>query len=148
MNANERGEHELTDGQWAKLAPLLPPERPATGRPNHDHRRVVEAILWRTRTGARWRALPAERYGKWQTVYSRWRRWTQAGVWDRVLARLQEQADTEGRVDWDLHHVDGSVVRAHACAAGVKGGATRRSAIVAVDSARSSICGLKVVASQ
>lgn len=125
--------HELTDGQFEQLAPLLPPQRPATGRPNLDHRTVVNGILWRLKTGAPWRDLPG-RYGNWQTVYSRFRRWQRAGVWARVLAALQAAADAEGRLDWSLHFVDGTTVRAHPHAAGAKKGEpaanrrTRRSA--------------------
>ena len=46
-----RTDPELTDAQWAALEPLLPPQRPATGRPNNDHRQVVEAMVWLARTG-------------------------------------------------------------------------------------------------
>jgi len=112
--------HELSDDQWGRLAPLLPPERPHRGRPNHDHRRVVNGMLWRLTTGAPWRDLP-ERYGSWRTVYSRFRRWQRAGVFDRVLADLQRAGDAAGNLDWTLHFVDGSVVRAHQHAAGAKG---------------------------
>ena len=90
--------HELTDEQFARLEPLLPPERPATGRPNHGHRRILNGILWRLKTGAPWRDIPA-RYGKWDTVYSRFRRWQRAGVWAQVLAALQADADARGELD-------------------------------------------------
>src|SRR5215207_3738613 len=115
---------ELTTEQWARLAPHLPPQRPVTGKPNRDHRTVVEAICWRLRTGAPWRDLP-ERYGPWQTAYSRFRRWRLAGVWDRILAALQAGADALGDLDWSLHFVDGTVVRAHPHAAGAKKGGPR-----------------------
>ena len=118
-------DRELTDEQWAALEPHLPPQRSATGRPAKDHRTVVEAILWRLRTGAPWRDLP-ERYGPWQTVYSRFRRWQRAGVWARVLAALQAEADARGELDWSLHFVDGTTVRAHPHAAGAKKGAATR----------------------
>src|ERR1044071_9641813 len=62
--------HELTDQQWEQLRPLLPPQKPPTGRPAADHRRILNGILWLLRTGAPWRDLP-ERYGPWQTVASR-----------------------------------------------------------------------------
>ncbi len=126
--------HELTDDQWTRLAPLMPPERSRRGRPNHDHRRVMNGMLWRLTTGAPWRDLPLQ-YGPWQTVYSRFRRWQQAGVFDRVLADLQQAGDAAGDLDWTLHFVDGSVVRAHQHAAGAKGGPLpRRSAAVAAAS--------------
>jgi transposase len=112
----------LPDAEWARLRALLPPQRPERGRPNKDHRQVVNAILWLDRTGAPWRDLPAG-YGPWQSVATRFYRWTRAGIWQRVLAALQEQADAAGELDWDLHHVDGTVIRAHQHAAGAhKGG--------------------------
>ena len=114
-----RTQRELTDAQWARLAPLLPPQRPKMGRPPKDHRLIVEAIVWLDRTGAPWRDLPAE-FGPWETVASRFYRWRRRGVWDRVLAALQAQADARGELDWLLHFVDGSVVRAHQHAAGAR----------------------------
>lgn len=138
---------ELTDDQWAALAPHLPAQRPATGRPAKDHRLVVEAILWRLRTGAPWRDLP-ETYGPWQSIYTRFRRWHQAGVWDRALAALQAQADGRGELDWSLHFLDGTSIRAHPHAAGAKkGAATRPSAAAGAAGAPSSTCGLSGPAS-
>ena len=73
------------------------------------------------RTGAPWRDLP-ERFGPWATAWSRFRRWTAAGIWARVLAVLQRAADGAGQLDWQTHYVDGTVVRAHQHAAGAVGG--------------------------
>lgn len=89
------------------------------------HRRVVNGILWVNRTGAPWRDLP-ERYGKWETVASRFYRWRKAGVWDEVLATLQQQADANAEIDWYVHYVDSTVARAHQHAAGAKGGSKVR----------------------
>ena len=141
--------HELTDRQWVRLWPLLPPERPARGRPNHDHRRILNGIRWRLKTGVPWRDIP-ERYGPWQTLYSRYRRWQLAGIWDRILAVLQADADARGQLDWDLHCMDGSVVRAHQHAAGAKGGTRprKRSVGAAADSAPSCTCAPRVAASR
>ena len=115
---------DLTNEQWARLAPLLPPEKPHTGRPNLDHRRIVNGILWILRTGAPWEDLPA-RYGTRGTVSSRFYRWRKAGIWDRIFAELQAQADADGTLDWTLHFVDSTIVRAHQHAAGAKGGTQR-----------------------
>ena len=117
--------YELTDAQWRRLEPLLPPERPRIGRPNHNHRTLLtlltllNGILWILRTGAPWRDLP-ERYGPVGTVSSRFYRWRTAGVWQRMLDALQAQADAAGLFDWNLHFVDASVVRAHQHAAGAR----------------------------
>lgn len=113
--------YDLTDEQWSTLAPLLPPQRPPRGRPSHDHRRVVNGILWILRSGAAWRDLP-ERYGKWNSVYVRFRRWTCSGLWPRLLHHLQREADLQGLLDWQTHFVDGTVIRAHPCAAGAPSG--------------------------
>jgi transposase len=140
--------HALTDRQWEQLAPLLPPAKPRTGRPNHDHRRILDGLLWHLRTGAPWRDLP-ERYGPWQTVYSRFRRWQRAGIWDRLLAALQAAGDGAGQLDWSLHFVDGSVIRAHQHAAGAqKGGPPPPSAGAVGASAPKSTSAPSVAASR
>ena len=110
---------DLTDAQWRHLEPRLPPEKPRTGRPNAPHRRIIDGILWILRTGAPWRDLP-EHYGPVGTVSSRFYRWRTAGVWDRILAALQSETDARGEIDWDLHYVDATIIRAHQHAAGAR----------------------------
>ena len=112
---------ELTDEQWEKLCPLLPPQKPKVGRPAQDHRLIINGILWIVRTGAPWRDLP-EHYGPWRTVASRFYRWVKAGIWQRVLEALQQQADAQGLIDWEKQSVDSTIIRAHQHAAGAKGG--------------------------
>jgi transposase len=140
---------DLTDAQWERLGPLLPPQRPRTGRPAKDHRTILNGILWILRTGSPWRALP-ERYGSWKTVSSRFYRWEQAGIWERILAALQRQADIEGRLDWSLHFVDSTIVRAHQHAAGAKGGIRQRKRLVGVatGSRPRFICGASAAANR
>lgn len=130
--------YELTDEQWSQLAPLLPPQRPRTGRPSLDHRTVLNGILWIKRSGSAWRDLP-ERYGNWKTVSSRFYRWQQQGIWAELLARVQERADHAGEVDWKIQMIDSTIIRAHQSAAGAKKGReTKRLAAHKVDSARKS----------
>jgi transposase len=116
---------DLTNARWERLVPLLPPQRPTVGRPAEDHRRIIDGILWKVRTGAPWRDVP-ERYGPWSTLASRLRRWRLAGVWERIFAAAQERADAAGRLDWAVQFVDGSIIRAHQQAAGGKGGPTSK----------------------
>ena len=78
----------LTDTQWERLRPLLPAQKPPTGRPATDHRLIVEGMLWVVRTGSSWRELP-KRFGPWQTVASRYQRWCKAGLWALILQVLQ-----------------------------------------------------------
>lgn len=89
------GALELTAEQWARIAPLLPPQHPPTGRPNKDHRTLLAGMLWVVRTGAAWRDLP-EQFGPWETVHGRYRRWRKAGIWQRILDALEQGADATG----------------------------------------------------
>ena len=77
----------LTDAEWHLVHPLLPPQKPTTGRPRHDHRTVLAGILWVVRSGASWRTMPPE-YGKGETAYQRYRLWCASGLWSRILAAL------------------------------------------------------------
>jgi transposase len=87
------------------------PQAVGRSRPWHDHRQVVEGIVFRYRTGVAWRDLPG-RFGPWQTVWKRHHRFATDGTWDRLLRVIQAEADAAGRVDWNVS-VDSSIVRAH-----------------------------------
>jgi transposase len=116
---------DLTAQQWELLRLFLPPEKPrGRGRPNKDHRTIVNGILWILRTGSPWRDLP-ERYGSWSTVANRFYRWRKRGVWTKLLEALARDADAQGRLNWEIHYVDSTVIRAHQHAAGAKGGTQR-----------------------
>lgn len=117
MHSKKR--YELSDEQWARLEPLLPPQKPKTGRPNDDHRTIINGMLWVLNSGAPWRDLP-RRYGPVGTVSSRFYRWCRSGVWQQVLEALQALADEAGQVGWELHFIDSTVVRAHQHAAGAR----------------------------
>jgi putative transposase len=81
---------DLSDREWALLAPLIPAPKPG-GRPAvHDRRELVNAMLYWLRAGCAWRLLPHD-FPPWQTVYHYWRVWRQQGRWERILARLREQ---------------------------------------------------------
>jgi transposase len=139
---------ELTNIQWKRLQPLLPPQKPKTGRPAHDHRTIIDGILWILRTGAPWRDLPAC-YGPWRTVASRFYRWQRAGIWERLLAAVQAQADAASQLNWEIHYLDGTMIRAHQHAAGAKKGtlSPKPSAAVGAGSVPKSTCEPKGVAS-
>lgn len=63
-----------------------------------NHRLILNAMLFRLATGIPWRDLP-ERYGPWQTVYARFRRWCRSGLWDRILSSLQRALKAAGAID-------------------------------------------------
>jgi len=108
--------YELTDDAFERIASLLPKQRSGGGQWN-SHRIVLNGMFWILNSGAPWRDLP-DRYGKWQTVYSRYRRWTREGLFERMLHHLHLELDDDGRIDWEVFDVDGSSIRAHQCAAG------------------------------
>ncbi|TMH54675.1 MAG: IS5 family transposase [Betaproteobacteria bacterium] len=113
----------LTAEQWAKIEPLLPKPTKKGGRPPKPHRPKVEAMLWILRTGAPWRDLPSA-YGPWESVYTRFSRWSQSGVLARLFAALSRERDDEGYL------IDATIVRAHQDASGAaKKGASRNRAL-------------------
>ncbi|GKT09681.1 hypothetical protein DSTSK_29860 [Desulforhabdus sp. TSK] len=67
-----------------------------------------------------------ERYGPWNTIYSRFYRWSRKRIWDQILSAIQSKADAKGGIDWEIHFVDGTIIRAHQHAAGLKKGTLRR----------------------
>ncbi|MFJ2646775.1 IS5 family transposase, partial [Streptomyces sp. NPDC087420] len=111
--------HELSDAEWAVLSRLLPGSGTA-GRPRLDDRVVLNGIVWKLRTGSAWRDVP-ERYGSWQTLYTRFRRWALDGTFSRMLKAIQAERDAAGDIDW-LVSVDSTIVRAHQHATGGKRG--------------------------
>ena len=106
--------YELTDEEWNRIAPLLPPENSGKqGRPQKCSRTILNGIVWIARSGAPWRDLP-ERYGSWQTVYSRFRKWIEDGTLDNIFRVLSLEAELT-----ELS-IDDSIVKAHQHSAGAK----------------------------
>ena len=105
----------LTDAQWRRIEPVLPRTTKTGGRDAKPHRPIVEALVWVLRTGAPWRDLP-KAYGPWQSVYSRWSRWSAKGVLAALFAALALEHDAEGFL------IDATIVRAHQDASGAKKG--------------------------
>ena len=104
----------LTDEQFEQINRLLPPEGRGRGRPpTVRNREALEGILYILRTGTPWRDLPPA-YGRWHTIYMRWQRWIERGVWWTLLMLLKRLKGVELK----LVFVDSTVVRAHQHAAG------------------------------
>ena len=122
----------LDDFTWNKiLAFLLKQSDVYVGEPRKC-RRFINGVLWIARTGAQWRELPG-RYGKWNSVYRRFIRWNERHLWSRLMTGVSECPDLENL------RLDSSVIRAHACAAGAKGGKkTKHSDVLQGDLAVSS----------
>lgn len=107
---------QLSDEAWALIEPLLPSSAGCRGGQWRDHRQVLEAILWRYRTGSPWRDLPAE-FGPWQTIWKRLNRWSGDGTLDRLLAAAHRDAEIAGELEWIIS-ADSTIARAHQHAAG------------------------------
>ena len=106
--------HDMSDRLWALLAPLLPGQEGQWGGIAEDNRRFLNGVFWEMRTGAPWRDLPPK-YGKWNTVYQRFRRWRDKGVWEKLLEVLIDEPD----FDWLMIGTGQVKIRPHA--AGAKG---------------------------
>ena len=109
----------LSDAHWDRMSGLIigrPDQKGSTGRNN---RMFVEGVLWIVRTGSPWRDLP-EAFGEWNSVFRRFSRWSQKGVWQRIFEALSDDPDFEYLI------VDSTIVRAHQHAAGAKKGGLKK----------------------
>ena len=112
----------FSDEFWAVVEPILPSSKGRPGRPWTDHRRALEGIAWRYRTGSPWRDLPVE-FGAWQTTWERHFRWSQDGTYQRIFDAVRLAGLLRQSVDPDLEQLlsaDSTVVRAHQHAAGAR----------------------------
>ena len=116
--------HELRDDQWRKIKHLLPGKKGDPGVTAKNNRRFVDAVLWIARTGAHWRELPEE-FGKWNSVFQRYNRWSAKGVWESLFKALADDPDFE------FVMMDATIIRAHQHSAGAKGGVRRRKTLAA-----------------
>lgn len=87
-SAADRAFDHLTDEQWERVKPLLPPHPPPSGPQGCDHRTTLDGLLWVLGNGASWQDLPEEEFGPWETVYGRYRRWRREGYWQQVVETL------------------------------------------------------------
>jgi transposase len=108
---------KIGDKEWQKIEGFL---REHTGvYVGANCREFFEGLKWMSRSGAQWRLLPAK-YGHWNSVFKRFNRWSERGIWTQMLEHFAADADVENLM------MDGSVIRAHACAAGAKKGLKTR----------------------
>lgn len=109
----------ITDAQWTRMEPFCLGREQDPGRTGSDPRLFLEAVFWIARTGAPWRDLPAG-FGRWNTVYHRFRDWAQAGVFDRIFNAVSDDPAME------MAMIDGSIVKVHRHGQGSKGGLSVR----------------------
>ena len=109
----------LCDESWSTVEPFFDRKKKSRGRPPKDRRLILEGVIWMLRTGSPWRDLPTE-FGPFQTVYHCFREWERDGTIENVFNALL----ANGHIDNEIWSIDGTVIRAHRCAAGAgkKGG--------------------------
>ena len=106
--------YEVTDDEWERIKSYFPKaEERSRGRPAADSRKMLNGICWILRSGAAWRDLP-ERYGPWQTVYKRFVKWQEAGIFEKIFKDLALDADMQ-----DIS-IDSTCIKAHKASAGAK----------------------------
>ena len=111
--------YELTDAEWERLQPYFPERQMGDkGRPRREAREMLNGIFWIARSGAAWRDLP-ERYGPWQTVYKRFKEWSESGLIERIFHELGEDADLQ-----DIS-IDSTYIKAHKASAGAERGGSQ-----------------------
>ena len=105
----------LTDTQWEKMQPHCLGKAGDPGRTGSDGRMFLEAVLWIARVGGPWRDLP-EMFGKWNTVFTRYRYWVKADVFKKIFEAVSDDPDLEYAM------VDATIVKVHRHGQGAKGG--------------------------
>ena len=101
----------LSEEEWRKIQEFLRNEPRVNVGNELVCRLFVEAVLWMLRSGAQWRLLPTE-YGRWNSVYKRFRNWSKKGVWERLHQFCVRDPDLEQLI------IGSTNTRAHPCAAG------------------------------
>ena len=108
----------LSDEQWQKIEPLLPTD--VRGKERVDDRRVISGILHVLKSGCRWCDCPPE-YGPSTTIYNRFVRWAQRGVWENLFRELADRGRST-----QTQMIDSTHIKAHRSASGGKGGSRNR----------------------
>jgi len=109
----------ITDRQWSLMEPHCLGKKTDPGRTGGDGRLFLEAVLWVARTGSPWRDLPSG-FGKWNSVFKRFRDWVKADVFQRIFDALSDDPDMEFAM------IDGTIVKVHRHGQGAKGGLKAR----------------------
>lgn len=112
----------VSDEFWAAVEPVMPSDIGKRGNRFGDHRKILEGIAWRFRTGSPWRDLPAG-FGPWQTVWKRHHRWSLDGTYDEMFAQVAAAFGVNVQMTEDIEKllaVDSTSVRAHQHAAGAR----------------------------
>ena len=104
---------EVPDELWQRIEPILREfwPRKATGRRTANWRKVLNAIIFRMRSGCQWDQLP-EKFGPKSTVHDWFQRWNKNGIMAKIMAVLVEECDESGGVGWEWQSADGAMAKA------------------------------------
>jgi len=105
----------FSDEQWTRIEPLLPTD--TRGMARVDDRRVLSGIVHALKNGGRWADCQREIYGPKKTLYNRFVRWAERGVWEDIFSALAGAEDVPDRV-----FIDSTCIKVHRCAGGGKRG--------------------------
>lgn len=108
----------LSDEQWSRIEPHLPTD--VRGKERVDDRRVISGILHVLKSGCRWCDCPPE-YGPPTTIYNRFVRWAERGVWERLFRELARRGRSS-----QTQMIDSTHIKAHRSASGAKRGSISR----------------------
>jgi transposase len=96
---------------WEKIKLFLQTQEHVYIAQDKDCRQFLEALVWMARSGAQWRLLP-EKYGNWNSIYKRFARWEQQGIFKGMIEYFSSDPDLKNLM------LDSTIIRAHPCAAG------------------------------
>ena len=115
LSVSDLRRHDISDELWLKIEPLCSGRNGSPGRTASDNRLFINAILFVVRNGIPWRSLTQE-FGKWNSVFQRFRRWQKRGVWEEIMKTILECSEYKSLM------IDSTFIKAQQSAAGAKGG--------------------------
>ncbi|WP_048051089.1 transposase [Methanosarcina soligelidi] len=101
---------EFSDAQWTHIHSHLPPQ-PSVGRRRANDRQIINGILYVLVTGCQWRDMPKQ-YGFYVTAWRRLKRWSEEGVWDKILNSLIDDSYQNGHFSLEIVAIDSSFIEA------------------------------------
>ena len=126
--------HAITDEQWDRIRNLVPGKDGDPGRTGKNNRLFVDAVLYVLKTGAPWRDLPV-RFGNWNSVWRRFDRWCENGIWEKIVNELSD-------LDLEEVQLDSTSIKVHLAAIGGRREADEKKKMLIVDEVWAVLAGV------